>query len=182
MSMEFQFLTTKRLKLRMITPEVFNYIFQTYTEDEIKSFLNTKNDTDYQKWKLKYEKGITGYNRSFLLFQLIDKTSNQILGGCGYHNWFAEHSRSEIGYDLHDDAYKRNGYMSEALEAIIAYGFTSMNLNRIEACIGPQNIASRKLIEKMNFKQEGILKEHFCSNGIIGDSIIYALLKRDYNQ
>lgn len=50
----------------------------------------------------------------------------------------------------------------------------------MEAFIGPNNIASQKVVLRQGFKQEGILKDHYCTNGVIGDSIVFGLLKKDY--
>ena len=62
---------------------------------------------------------------------------------------------------MSDDNYKQKGLMSEAVEAIIDYGFNALRLHRIEAFIGPDNVASLRLIKKMHFVQEGILREHY---------------------
>ena len=70
--------------------------------------------------------------------------------------------------------------MSEAILRIIDYGFSQMNLHRIEAFIGPANIASQKLVEKLGFQKEGVLREHYRKQGVIEDSIVYSLLKKEY--
>ena len=57
-----------------------------------------------------------------------------------------------------------------------------MGLNRVEALIGPNNIASLKLIAKMDFTKEGVLRSHYFVNDRLEDSIIYALLKKEYEQ
>ena len=70
--------------------------------------------------------------------------------------------------------------MSEAVKAIIEYGFKTMNLNRIEACIGPANIASQNLVKKFGFSREGYLRQHYIRNEEIQDSLIFSLLKEEY--
>jgi ribosomal-protein-alanine N-acetyltransferase len=52
---------------------------------------------------------------------------------------------------MEDDNFKRKGLMTEAVDAIIDYGFTKMNLNRIEALVASYNVASLRIIEKNNF-------------------------------
>lgn len=178
--MNFEILHTERLLLRKSSVEEFDYVFNHYNDDELKAFLGIGSDEELQKEKEKYNKGYTSYNRSFLLFHLIDKATQQNIGACGFHNWFAMHSRSEIGYHLRDDSHKRKGFMKEALQAIIAYGFNNMNLNRIEAVISPKNEPSLRLAKHYNFKEEGCLKEHYCVDGVLEDSIIFGLLKKEY--
>lgn len=178
--MDFEILHTERLLLRKASVEEFHYIFKHYNDEELKAFFGLTTDEELQKEKDKYNNGYTSYNRSFLLFHLIDKATQQNIGACGFHNWFAMHSRSEIGYHLRDESNKRKGFMKEALQAIIAYGFNNMNLNRIEAVISPKNEPSLKLAKHYNFKQEGYLKEHYCLDGVLEDSVIFGLLKKEY--
>jgi ribosomal-protein-alanine N-acetyltransferase len=69
--------------------------------------------------------------------------------------------------------------MTEALNAIIDLGFMEMGLNRIEAVIMPENSASIKLLEKLGFHNEGILKEYenWGSKGLT-DLCMLALLRK----
>jgi [ribosomal protein S5]-alanine N-acetyltransferase len=55
-----------------------------------------------------------------------------------------------------------------------------MNLNRIEATITPGNDGSVRVLKKLNFKQEGIVRERDFIKGKLEDGIIMALLKKDY--
>jgi ribosomal-protein-alanine N-acetyltransferase len=48
---------------------------------------------------LNYEKGIPNLN-AFLYFHLLEKTDQNVIGWCGYHTWYLEHDRAEIGYEL----------------------------------------------------------------------------------
>jgi ribosomal-protein-alanine N-acetyltransferase len=111
---------------------------------------------------------------------MIDKATQQTIGGGGFHNWYADHKRAELGYALENESYKRKGLMTEALNFIIDYGFKNMELNRIEAFIGPNNIASLKLISKYNFTREGQLRQHYMKEGKLEDSIVFSLLREDY--
>ncbi len=56
-----------------------------------------------------------------------------------------------------------------------------MHLHRIEALIGPDNIASLKLVKRLGFVEEGTLREHYFKNEIYEDSIIFSLLKQEYD-
>jgi len=82
---------------------------------------------------------------------------------------------------LLEDEFMNKGFMTEAFKPILHYGFTSLNLNRIEACVNPHNEASLSIMKKFDFKQEGHLREHFIKNDEIQDSLIFSRLKRDYD-
>ena len=178
--MNLETLNTERLLLRKFTPEEFKHIFENYKENDIRDILGITTDSEFAKEYEKYKKGYSSYNRSLVYFQIIDKLSNNIIGGCGFHNWFPEHSRAELGYGLTIEKYKQKGNMTEALKPVIEYGFTQMNLKRIEACVGPDNIASLKIVEKYNFTQEGYLRKHYYKDGVLYDSIIFSLLKEEH--
>lgn len=174
--MNLKTIRTERLILRRLTPEDFIYIFENHPKEEIKQILGHTSEKEFLKEKNKYEKGYTTYNRSFEFFQIIDKASMEIIGGCGFHNWYQDHRRAEIGYNLKTDEFKKQGIMSEALKVIIDYGFKIMKLHRIEALVGSENIPSLKLMNKFGFNREGVLKEHYFIEDKFEDSIIFGKL------
>jgi [ribosomal protein S5]-alanine N-acetyltransferase len=178
---EFQYLHTARLSLRILTAKECAYFFEHCSEEVIRKELGLTTDAAYDKKVNWFKKGFSVHQKPFVKFQLIDRSTDEIIGACGFHNWFEEHKRSEFGYDLYREEHKRKGFMTEAATRIIAYGFETLGLNRIEACVGPSNIASQKVLQKLNFKEEGLLREHFYRDGIFHDSIIFSLLKTDYD-
>ena len=178
--MNFETFHTERLLLRKLTPSDFNYIFENHDEAEIRTLLGINSDEEYLLEENKYKKGYSTYNKSLVYFQMLDKISQQIIGGAGFHSWYADHKRAELGYALKNDEYKGKGLMTEALSFIIGYGFKHMDLNRIEAFIGPDNAASLKLISKYNFTREGQLRQHYMKEGKLQDSIVFSLLSKEY--
>lgn len=177
--LKFETIETERLILRKFTPEIFGYIFENFEKTEIKVLLGFQSDDEFQKEKNKYDQGYSTYNRSLLFFQIVDKQTMKIIGGCGFHNWYFDHRRAELGYSITNEDYKNLGVMSEALKAIIDYGFKTMNLHRIEALVGSQNTPSLRLMEKFGFTEEGLLKEHYFINGKFEDSKVFGKLNKD---
>jgi ribosomal-protein-alanine N-acetyltransferase len=171
---------TERLILKGLSPEDMKQIFENCSKPEIKEILGHRSEEDYLKEENKYKKGYSTYNRSFKLFLLTDKASGTIIGRCGIHNWYAEHSRAEIGYVMQDEDYKRKGLMTEALDAVIGFGFNKLNLHRIEALVGTGNVPSLRLMEKYNFVKEGVLREHYYIDGKHEDSILFSKLYDEY--
>ena len=173
-------LHTGRLTLRAITPEVYDYIYANMDDNSIIAFLGLASEEALQKEKKKYRQGLATHNRKFINFLMIDKQTHAIIGACGFHTWFPDHRRAEIGYSLYNDIHKRKGLMTEALNAVLKYGFETMNLHRVEALIGRENTASLKLVSNFNFKQEGVLREHYVVNGIPEDSLAFSLLVHEF--
>lgn len=178
--MNFVIIETSRLILKGISPDDMNYIFENLTKSKIKKILGHCSEEDFRKEEFKHKNGYSSYNRSFLLFLLIDKESNSIIGRCGLHNWNKEHKRAEIGYIMEDERFKGKGLMTEALNVIMDYGFSKMNLNRIEALVGIENGPSLRLMEKYNFKREGVLKQHRQIDDQFEDSVLFSKLFCEY--
>jgi ribosomal-protein-alanine N-acetyltransferase len=173
-------LHTDRLILRELTPEVYDHIHETMGNIELMDFLGLASAEDLAIEKEKYSKGLATHNRTFVHFQLIEKTSGRVIGGCGYHTWFPKHCRAEIGYDLKHEDDMRKGYMTEALRTVLDYGFKEMELHRVEALAAPDNEPSLKLLKKSGFVFEGTLREHYNVGGTMEDSVMYSLLKHEF--
>ncbi|MCF7792275.1 MAG: GNAT family N-acetyltransferase [Victivallales bacterium] len=87
-----------------------------------------------------------------------------------------EHFRGEIGYGLLPNA-RRKGYMEEALKAVIETAFKGLHLHSLEANIDPDNNNSVKLLEKLGFKQEGLLKENYYLDGKFYNTALFSLVR-----
>lgn len=177
--MDFEILTTERLYLRKLTDEQFQDLLTNAPDQTLMQYLDLRKE-DLAKERAKAQKGFATFNKSLLIFQLIDRQSDAIIGWCGYHTWYLDHHRAEIGYGLNSDSTKAKGIMTEAVAPILAYGFEVMQLNRIEAFIGPENVPSLKLIQKFGFTQEGHLRKHYFKNGKYEDSLVFSLLRNEY--
>lgn len=178
--MKFEEIITNRIILRKFTQESFDSIYSDMSQDEQLAILGLASLEELLIEKEKYKKGLSTHNKKFLYHQLIDKKTNKIIGWCGFHTWYIDHNRAEMGYGLFDDNYKNKGIMSEAIVSIVNYGFNNMNLERIEAFVSPNNSPSIKLLKRMKFKEEGFLKHHYFHNNKMEDSIVFALLKSEY--
>ena len=107
------------------------------------------------------------------------KESGKVIGSVSFHRIEKEHHRGEIGYMIHPD-YWGKGLVTEAAAAAVHYGFTGLRFHSIEAIIDPDNVASARVLEKLNFVKEAHFKENFVQNGRFTDTAIYSLLRADY--
>jgi ribosomal-protein-alanine N-acetyltransferase len=81
---------------------------------------------------------------------------------------------------LTNESDRRKGLISEAINAVLNYGFNEMNLVRVEAFVGEENIASLATLKKFGFTQEGIFRKHYHYKGENTDSIAFGLLKEEF--
>lgn len=75
--------------------------------------------------------------------------------------------------------FARQGYMREAIGAVVHHAFTKLDLSRIEAACLPENAASRGLLESSGFKYEGVAQSYLQINGRWRTHVLYAALRSD---
>ena len=177
--MQTNILNTDRLMLRLINPEIYTQVMTTYNDEAIKKYFGITTTIELEQEKARFRQGMTMAGRSFLYFHLLEKQTKEVMGWCGYHTWFIQHRRAEIGYVLNEERFKGKGYMKEALPPVINYGFATMNLHRIEALIAPANEPSLRLVKYLGFTREGLLREHYLKSGKMEDSVVFSLLESD---
>jgi len=107
----------------------------------------------------------------------LKEAPGKLIGSIGFWRMIKQHYRAEVGYMLHPDFWNK-GLMSEALQAIIDFGFTAMHLHSIEAHVNPANAASAGILEKAGFVREAYFKEDFFFRGKFSDSAVYSLLNK----
>ncbi|MFP5115217.1 GNAT family N-acetyltransferase [Bacillaceae bacterium C204] len=99
-----------------------------------------------------------------------------IIGTIGFQEWSPEHKRAEISYALFPEHWG-NGFATEAVTKLISYGFKELGLMRIGAVVFVKNKASNKLLTKLGFIKEGVLRNYLYQNDVPFDANIYSLLK-----
>ena len=110
---------------------------------------------------------------------IVYRGNGCLVGACGLVNWEAEHARAEVGFVLSREYWGR-GLMSEAVRAILRFGFERMNLNRIEARCIAENAASARVMEKAGMVYEGTLRQREYIKGAYRDIKLYAILKEGF--
>jgi ribosomal-protein-alanine N-acetyltransferase len=178
---EFPQLETERLVLRELTLEDTQTLLKFWADDEVTKYMNIES---FQNPK-QAEDMIRLLNELFqkkeaIRWGIVKKEDNSLIGTCGYNSWIQEQAlRGELGYEL-GRAYWRQGFMTEALRAVISYGFGVMKLNRIEALVLLEASRSMSVLLKLGFQKEGILREHGYWKGQFWDQYCFSLLKRDW--
>jgi len=176
----FPALETSRLLLRPLNADDLDFVFQHFSDPVVCRYLLDEEPitTPEQAQAIidfYLAPGTKPYNR-WLIVRKLDQLP---IGTCGFHRWQKAHQRAEIGYDLAYSAWKQ-GIMTEALNTVIQFGFDQMQLNRIEALVYPDNHASARLLERLNFRKEGVLRQYFRQGGVYYDHWLMALLKSEW--
>ena len=175
----FPTLQTDRLILRQLTMEDVDFVFQHFHDPQVAQYLMDEPPVaDHAQAQAIIDFYLEPEGKTHNRWGIVRRADNRLIGTCGYHKWEKAYFRAEIGYDLSPDCWG-HGYMSEALRAVIRHGFERMELNRIDALVYIHNARSIQLLQRLGFKQEGLLRDYFCLDGIFFDHFLFALLRRE---
>lgn len=110
---------------------------------------------------------------------LVERASGALVGGLTLSNVRRQPAQAAtLGYWI-GEPHARRGFMSEALTAVREHAFASMDLSRLEAACLPENAASRRLLERCQFKYEGVAQAYLQINGRWRNHVLYAALRAD---
>jgi len=107
--------------------------------------------------------------------------TDALIGTCTLASINPENRRAELGFAL-ARAYWGQGYMHDALGVLLRFGFSEMQLHRLTADTDPRNERSIRTLERLAFRREGYLREHYLLHGEPQDSILYGLLCSDWQK
>lgn len=114
-------------------------------------------------------------------FCIALRETGKVIGTIGFM-WVSNENRSaEVGYSL-SRAHWNKGYMTEALAAVLRFGFEELNLNRIEAQHECANPASGRVMEHVGMRREGTLKERLYNKSRFVDVELYAILREEWRK
>jgi RimJ/RimL family protein N-acetyltransferase len=127
-----------------------------------------------EEWISAHEKRIEEGDFSFAI------DDGELVGAIGLH-MKRDYERAEIGYWLGVPFWGR-GYATEAVAAVIRYGFEELKLNRIYAGYFSRNAASGRVMEKNGMKYEGSLRQHVKKWDEFVDVIYYGILRSEWEK
>jgi len=166
----------KNINLRPLEPEDIDFLFSTENDESFWEISSTQ--TPYSKYILqKYIENSHQdiYEAKQYRFVICD-IKNIPVGMIDLFDFNPQHQRVGIGL-LVTKQHQNNGYGSEALEMILDYAFTYLNVHQIFSNITSDNLNSISLFEKFNFKKVGLKKDWIYSNAVFKDEFLYQLIK-----
>ena len=114
-----------------------------------------------------------------ITFGLERKSHSGICGILEVREIEQEHAQAELSFWVAADLWGQ-GYMSEALKPVIAFGFNHLSLNRLYAYHMLRNPGSGKVLQKNGFVQEGVLRQRVRKWGVFEDVALWAMLRKDW--
>ncbi len=130
----------------------------------------------YQTEQLRREKA-EAENQTAFRFYIFPKSDPQVLIGsiAVSHIVRGCFLSCFLGYAL-DQEHRNKGYMTQAIRSVVRFAFDGLRLHRIEANVMPRNPASRRVLEKCGFREEGFSPRYLKINGVWEDHVHMVLL------
>jgi RimJ/RimL family protein N-acetyltransferase len=170
-------LLTPRLKLRWLNEGDTDDYFAVFSDPQVMRYLGRPAWTERSQALDQIAKMLDNQASGVGLRMAIElRETGRLIGDACLFHFDDANRRCETGYSL-ASAHWGRGYASEALEALLGYGFDTLDLNRVEADIDPLNAASGRVLEKLGFRREGYMPERWIVNGVTADTAFYGLLR-----
>ncbi|MBQ7603947.1 MAG: GNAT family N-acetyltransferase [Clostridia bacterium] len=167
---------TSRLMLVPPSKKYVSDMFEYCSSDEVTKFVTWNRHTDISVTK-KYVSKLCRKARRGLCTEwfMTEKDTGKMIGTCGFVSIDAVNRRGEIGYAM-NPAYRGNGYMTEAVKAVISFGFSKLGLIRIEAKHVVENVKSGNVMARAGMKREGVLRRYMAVKGENRDIAICSII------
>ncbi|MBR9998943.1 MAG: GNAT family N-acetyltransferase [Cyclobacteriaceae bacterium] len=151
---DFPELTTERLVLRQLKISDDVTLFYLRSDDGVNRYIDRRKQSDINETRKFIKKIIDGIKKeNWVYWAICLKDRPELIGTICLWNFSEVRATAEIGYEL-SPSFQGFGYMNEALQCVLGYGFDTLGLNKLEAFTHMDNFRSAKLLEKNLFKHE----------------------------
>jgi RimJ/RimL family protein N-acetyltransferase len=175
-------LEANRVSLRWLTNDDVDALYRIFGHPEVMRYWSTPPLADRAAAiELLNEIHEAFQSQSMLKWGVARRLDDAVIGTTTLYNLDFSNRRAEMGYALGREHWGQ-GYMNEALQALLAYAFETLDLRRIEADVDPRNTASIQTLERLGFQREGYLRERWEVDGEIQDALFYGLLRPEWKR
>lgn len=173
----FPILSTSRLILRALRPSDLNDLYEYASDPQIDQYVPWDHYKNFEEARENLNEFLEEYEKDGLgAWGIEHRADRKLIGIINTSIPHRVHRRVEVGYTI-AHAHWGQGLATEALQALIHFGFEKMELLRIEAVILPQNTASARVLLKAGMQFEGLLRHYQVWKGQPRDLQMYAIVK-----
>lgn len=171
-------LTTDRLVIRGVKMTDLDRYHQLQNTEFVLKYLNM--------WETTYEESreyVEKMTKNETNFVLALKDTDEFIGKMhiSEDNLRYDANSISVAYWL-GESYARQGYMTEALDALLGWLFREKNYDVVSAMAFAPNVSSIALLKKLGFTQEGYFRHAFRANGVVLDNLCFSMLKEEYHK
>lgn len=175
-------LHTPRLRLRHLAEADAPDLFTAFSDPDVVRYWDGRLLATLDEVRA-YIAEIHRFFRRRQLFQwgVATRDAGTVIGTCTLTQYSPVHERAEIGFAIRQSHWGQ-GLGTEAVTALVDFAFESLGLHRLEADVDPRNERSLRLLYRLGFRREGILRARYFVNGERQDALMLALLRSEWRQ
>ena len=177
----FPQLRGKRVRLRGPTVGDTDDLFALFSDPEVMRYWSRAPMCERGEAEGLIGEILDAFSKRELLNWVIVGTDDRVIGTTTLFRFDPRHRRAEVGYALRSDHWGQ-GLASEAVSLAIDWALRTLDLHRVEADIDPRNDASRRVLERLGFRSEGVLREHFFVGDLATDSELFGVLATEWRE
>lgn len=147
-----------RISTRPIQRDDASAIYNIFSKSEVCEFYDLSPFTDLSQAVEQIENWLKNYDLGRQIRYAIIE-ADEVIGTCGLYSIYRHQNRANLGYELLPSKWNQ-GYMTDALELFLELCFEDWNFHRIQALVIPENNSSIRLLSKIGFNKEGLLKDY----------------------
>ena len=171
-------LVGKKIILRTVSESDCNNAYISWMNDyETNYYMETRWNEQTLETIIDFVNSVAKSQDSYLV-AIIDQSSSTHIGNIKLGPINQKYKYAEISYFIGDKKFRGMGYAQEAVELVCEYGFTVLQLHRIQAGVIDGNTRSEKVLVANGFLLEGRLRHKFIRDGVYLDHLIYGRLNR----
>lgn len=169
-----------RIRLRGIEADDFDAFYALHSDPRVMRYWSFPAWTAHEQAREYFASACSGRDATRLLcWGIAERGHDRLIGAVTLYDIDREQGRASIGYAL-SSPWWGQGLAREALSCVLAHAFDALALRRVEADIDPRNAASCRLVERLGFEREGLLRERWHVAGEVCDTALYGLLAREF--
>jgi ribosomal-protein-alanine N-acetyltransferase len=174
-------LETARLLLRKMNHDDAQDLFEYASDPEVAKYTTWSTHQSLQDSRDFLRSVMEQYEmQTVASWGIVHKGNSRFIGTCGFISWSPHHARGEVAYAL-SRKYWGQGLMTEAVRTVIAFGFCTMQLNRVQAICEVENVASARVMEKVGMTFEGKLREYMFFKEHYRNLKMYSILRGEWD-
>ncbi|MGB3544830.1 GNAT family N-acetyltransferase, partial [Rubrivirga sp.] len=169
-----------RVRLRQADPRDVPDLLDLFGDADTLAYWSHGPLADHGAAETYYQGMQTGLrDRSLFQWAVTEPADDRLIGTVTLVGWDKQNRRCELGFILHPNAQGR-GLASDAVRTALRFAFSEMGLARVEADVDPDNAASSRLLARLGFVLEGVMRRRWFTFGTWKDSYFYGLLESDF--
>lgn len=167
-----------RVRLRWLTEADVPALFRIFGDPEVTRYWGFATLAD-QSAAADLLADIHARFRAGTLYQWGVEADGEVVGTCTLADLDPINRRAELGFALGRGHWGK-GYMAEALPVLLDFAFGRLGLHRVFADVDPRNSPSIRALQRLGFRREGLLREHYLVAGEPQDGVVFGLLRSEW--